>query len=466
LIDCRLLARFVLPILWILAGWVIPPQARAQTPTPTPAPAATARPREESFTLELLQDLTGTNVRMPNLLALLDHLFPGGVTSRWDPLDEILRIDVQGKAFDLWARRPVVMINGTMNTVARAVMMRQGELQVPVETVELILKTMGIEYEINAPPPPTPTRPTPPAVTLGSSTTLPLTSASTPAGVEAARIAQPTSTPLPTPPIFEMARTAPTSSTTSAEAPVLPRVMLPVPVEGATATPGLLVQPPALTASGSPLEPPPALAGRIGLSWGQLADLAHREPPSRLTIVCDAALEEIARQVAQSVQVESNLATTVLVAPTARRDDETLALRVAQSQPGLMMDLMASPPAGDMATAAFQIWVVHEYLWPRDLAGGAQAPSAQMQRYRRHEFQNLALGSVMRVELGRQFPDRVVLYDLAPLTLLARVDAPAAAVLLPVDAEGKPDPDGSERIGRALAAGVADYVRGMRQVRF
>ena len=506
------ISNFGFPTLLFLAALAL------AAPPPTPQSAATPAAREESFTLELIRDRSGDVVRMPNLLALLDHLFPGAVASRWNPLDEILHIEAKGRAFDLLARRPVVLVDGTMNVLARPIMLRQGEIRIPVESVALVLRTLGVEFEINAPTPTPASSPTP--VTIGTPPTLPATSVTpqpavslggVPLGATSATLPLPATQPSPTPPPVVTAPTPvdptllaatatpqPTatesgavnavstgpvtaitaaSQTLAAAATPPPLVTLPTRTEETTMPMPVLAQSSFLGGPGAALEPPPALAGRIGLSWGQLADLVHREPPSRLTIVCDGTLEDLARDAAERAQNDAGIVATVLVAPSARRDGEYLASRLVESRPDLLVDVMAGPPAiaeaaadgagGEVGGApAFQVWVVHEFLWPRELAGGALAPDPATQRYRRHEFQSLALGSLLRGELGHQFPDRVVLYDLAPLVLLAGTDAPSAAVLVPVGADRKVEPSSVERISRAVAAAVTDYVRGMRRVQF
>jgi hypothetical protein len=225
---------------------------------------------------------------------------------------------------------------------------------------------------------------------------------------------------------------------------------------------------PATAGEEPPLEPPAALAGKIGLGWGQLADIAHRTPPRRITLVCDGVQESLAQQLSQKLQRTVGAEVTVLLASSAKRNDPTLLSHVLDSRPDLFLDLLACPPpqSAGQDTETFTVWVVHEALWPQDRESGRESRAPQLQ-YRRHQFQSLALGSLLRTELGRQFRDQTVLYELAPAYLLRRVGAPSAAVLVPAEGSGSSvEADQSKRLANAIANAITTYVHGMQRVQF
>ena len=206
------------------------------------------------------------------------------------------------------------------------------------------------------------------------------------------------------------------------------------------------------------------MAGSIGLSWAQLADLAHRRPPSRVLIVADRELERAAQVVADGLRSEG-LEAEVIVPPLRARAGSGLVEQVTTRRPDLVVDLMAAAnaEAAEQSEGALSIWVVNSALWPQDQGPAATALEGP-RVYRRHEFQSLALGSLLRTHVGDLFKEAPVTYELAPLYLLRRVDAPAAAVHVPTEAAT--DAEQSERVGQAVLAGVADYIRGMARVQF
>jgi hypothetical protein len=66
--------------------------------------------------------------------------------------------------------------------------------------------------------------------------------------------------------------------------------------------------------------------------------------------------------------------------------------------------------------------------------------------------------------LAARFPDRPIVYEMAPDFLLRRVDAPAADVLVPVKGEaGAGTPLAPvDRLAQAIADAVVDYAEGIR----
>ena len=132
-------------------------------------------------------------------------------------------------------------------------------------------------------------------------------------------------------------------------------------------------------------------------------------------MVCDAALEGVGQRLKEILAAAADAEPVLIVAEQSRRDHPALLGRIRSGRPELMVDLMAltDEPAAAPEADTFTIWAVHEALWPQDRQNepATDRPSA---RYRAHQYQNLALGSLLRTALGRQFPDRIVLYQLAP----------------------------------------------------
>src|SRR5690606_6854637 len=112
------------------------------------------------------------------------------------------------------------------------------------------------------------------------------------------------------------------------------------------------------------LQPPPSLAGKIGLSWGQLADVAHRQPPREVTLVYDQALAAAAQLAQTKLADGSGLNVTLVEAPSPRRDSEGVIGPALGSAPQLLVDLMLLPADSD--GQEFHVWTVHDALWPQD----------------------------------------------------------------------------------------------------
>jgi hypothetical protein len=196
-----------------------------------------------------------------------------------------------------------------------------------------------------------------------------------------------------------------------------------------------------------------------------LADLNHRQPPRRITLVCDRSLEPLAHGLESDLRLNLDVEISVVVAPMARRDSDSLLSSAVLSKPDLLVDLLAVPAEVETEQdQPFYVWVVHEALWPQDrkLEGGMRGMA---QNYRRHQFQSLALGSRLRTELGQEFSGRMIFYELAPSYLLRRTDAPSAAVLIPRKADEAAS-SVDDRIARAIAGAIRTYIRGMEAVRF
>ena len=491
----------------------------AQDAAPPAAAAPTATPAgQDSFVLEFREEPGGNTVDMRGFLRVLDQIF-SDLQSRWDPLQGILEIKAEGRVIQALSRQPLVIIDTRMNKVKRPIRVNaQGEVSIPVETVSLVLKSLGIAFDMGAEgkepggknpaapadesttAPLAPAAPAVPSIPLGQSTAATssgptTTTASRAPAIDLARLTGPSASATPeatapaglddvTPlPVIEV---RPETETALDATPVTPSEgdgadapSVPGAPAGQTASPSvpltqqgrLPLQVPTrqeqAPGQATAIEAPTVLAGRIGLTWGQLADLNHRQPPRRITLVCDTPLEPVVRAIDANLRTDLDVEVTIVIAPGARRDSEGLLSNVVLSQPDLLVDLLAVPPEAETETEQEQpyyVWVVHEALWPQDrkLEGEARGMA---QNYRRHQFQSLALGSRLRTELGQEFSGRVIFYELAPSYLLRRTDAPSAEVLIP-RASGQAASNVDDRLARAIAGAIRTYIHGMEAVRF
>lgn len=392
---------------------------------------------EQELTLELRNEPDGPYVAFTDFLNVLRSIDPNA-HGEWDGILGVFRITAAGRSMQALANQPVLVIDGRYRAVSKPLRVRGGVVLVPIQSVQLLLKALNFEFEIEGgadtavpTPPPDPNQPSVSAPPTG------------PVEEE---------TPPPTVPMSIVApRVTPSSSASS---PLAPSTVAP------------LVSP-LINESLPPLETPNFGGTVSGLTWGQLADALHSRAPSRLTIVCDPPLTAIAERVSVLLSRAIGLDVTI---HTARggRDNPGLIGDVTRSRPDLAIDLMLVPgpanaPEGEVipeSQAGFEVWAVHEALWPgegRAPAGGAR-PMHQM--YKLHQFQNLALGSMLRGELSRGFPERNVNYSLTPSYVLRRVDAPSAAVLLPLQVLNDESGD-VDRVARAIAGGVVAYCRGI-----
>ena len=434
--------------------------------------------REEPSHLTLRREGGERVVLMQDLFEWLSGQFPD-FKGTWDPIKSEMRIQADGAQIVVYGERPVIDVNREPRKVPRAIMLRRGRLLIPVATVKIILETLGFEADLGpdadvpvpqgtpggTPPAATPVPPavpitaldplaTPdPASTVTPAVTPDIVPALTPAATSETSL-DPAATPLSPTPAAETPMAQPTVPVE--EAP-MPSVILEPEV-----TPAAGEAPPPAGESSRALQPPPSLAGKIGLSWGQLADVAHRQPPRDVTIVYDQALAPAAQLAHDKLADGSGLNVTLVEAPSARRDSEGVIGPALGSAPQLLVDLMLLPVD---SAQEFHVWTVHDALWPQDRQAARNAEGGITLRYRNHQFQNLALGSLLRSELGAQFPDGpAVLYELSPAYLLRRANAPSAAVLVPASLVGSAEND--ERVARAVFAAISGYIEGMRSVQF
>lgn len=436
--------RYLAALLAALAAPVM-----AQTPAPS------AQPGEITITLH---NEGGEQVMlMQDFLRVVQTFFPqarGG----YDPRSQIMRIEAGGKQFDVLVKQKGMAVNGRYESLDSPLKLREGRVLVPGSTVKRILTSLNIDVTGDQKTQPTPF----PAITQ--------TPALTPASPQVPSLpsvpilSRPSPTPSPTPAPAATPEANVTETTATTE---------PVATPAATPRRPVMIQlpsrpeqrrKPSEEGSEEALQPPQALAGTIGLSWAQLADLAHRQAPSRITIVCDGLLEPVAQQIAQGlgerIQIESN----VLIAANGQRADDTLVAQVQSQQPQLVLDLIAARQAADKPEALnnYSIWVVNSALWPEH-----QTVDPALARYATHEFQSLALGSLLRTKVGEQFPDQAISYELSPSYLLRRVDAPSAAMLVPLGRKAETlEPERAGRIASSVESAVVAYIHGMSQVGF
>ncbi len=450
---CPSTHHFPLILLMLALALTLVTNGRAQ-------PAEPAAAQREPLKLEIKTVGNQQVVAVQKLMNVLasDALFPGASNS-WDSERGVLRIQANNVSMDLLSRQAAMVVNGRTKPLAQPIMLRQGEVLIPVETVQVVFQSLNVDFSLPAKKAtPSPSAADVPEISPGLLSAR-ATPSPSPTTVPTATPA-PTQTPVTTP--ATLATATPAITTARGEAPplVLPSV--------ATAT-----QPGAKPAeqANTPIEAPKNLTKQASLTWGQLADTAHRRPPSRVTILCDRPLEAVAQSASAGLQQGEATSVNLVVANDGKRNNDQLLAQVLLTQPELVIDLQAdtslSATASDLAT--YRVWVAHEALWPQDRqTGGAPAPTDQnILRYRRHQNQNLALGSLLRTELGRHFTDQSVYYELSPGYLLRRLDAPATAVVIPVGPDGAPPEQAlKEQLAESITTAVKAYINGMKSVQF
>lgn len=389
------------------------------------APARAQQSANEALSLHLIDAPEGVVVELVDFVALLDSLYPGA-RSQWDEQRGMVRILVEDHRFDALTNHAMVILDGRIQSVPRPAQVRQGQILLPIETVQTMLEALGLEFELRGGRP-------------AETTPTPLATPTPQAGIVTPALPERTPTP-----------TSPTATQPAAGA-ALPAVNLSMIVGERPAAPSPTPAPiPALQA-------PTGLEGRIGLSWAQLVDARHRFPPERITLLCDQVLEPAARQAAALLnRLPTYRARTIT--STGPRHRTSVLNDVQSSQPELFIDLLAQPVAGD-AVPVVGVWTVHDALWPEDRAQMATLP-AQQRRYLAHQFQNIALGSLLKSEIAAVQEDIPVVFELSPSWLLRRMDAPSAAVLIPT--QGDAPLIDAETLGQAIARAVQAYAEGMR----
>lgn len=409
------------------------PQSRTPTaPPPNPPavvlpdsarrfePAHTAQSEEASPSLEVQSEPDGSYVTFAELLRVIRDVDPEA-QARWDGLLGVFRIDALGRNLQALSNQPVLVIDGKTISVEKPIRVKSGIALVPVESVNEIFRALEFEFALPEDPRAAPSIGAP-------SSERPAEDASAAAGTG------PTGDD-------PLSRRRPRPSMLSAEESLLPDV-------GKTAM--------------AQLDIPQVGTSVAGLTWDELTDYAHPRPPRRMTIVYDPGFESLARLFGALAQRVGEMEIS-LVGVQGRRDDRRLLSQVAQSRPEVLIDLISSPPAGGEGSGRdFEVWTVHEALWISPGKPSSESQARPMQDlYAAHQFHNLALGSVLRTELARGFPDGTVRHELAPCYLLRRIDAPSAAVVVPEEFS-RAGEQATERIARALAGGFAGYYMGVK----
>ncbi len=386
----------------------------------TPPSVQVPQENTQEVNLPIQDEPDGSYLVFTDLLEALRSIDPKS-RGEWDGQAGVARVHAAGQELQALSNRPLLLINGEAHAVAKPLGVRGGSVLVPLESVKILFKAVGFDLEVNESNP------------------------AEPSPIHAAKLEPSTTSPKPSEPSDE----SPDAGDQRGSAAMLPQGSLISPV-GERSLP--------------PLEIPKTVkAGETGLTWKQLADAAHNRPPRRLTLVCDPQLQTLALRLQQFASSAMDLQVAVVSAED-RRSGVQLLSQIAKTQPDLVLDLIHAPSAGKEVpdgSAAIEIWSVHDALWPGD--GNGESAGAKKEKplaYKTHQFQNLALGSMLRGELVRSFPNRPIQFELAPSYLLRRMDAPCAAALIPPRAAGS-ERDSTDRIARALAAGLIAYCRGM-----
>lgn len=431
----RPLTRAIVMIFLFAAA---PAAIRGQTPAPTPS-------GEVTVNMNLISEGGESFVLMQDLLAAIKS-FDASANGNFDPAHQMLRITAGGKKIDV-LRQNYLVIDQKMEKAERGLAVRQGRVLIPESTVRRIVAVLNMVVIDQTPAPAATATPARPALP-----TIPINVIATPTATVTPAMPTTRTTVRVPPTDTLMTSTTIASPTTPRQPPVL---MVP---SAPTRTRAQLPE------GETPLQPPQSLAGKIGLSWSQLADLAHRQPPSRITIVADRNLAPIAERIASDLHERVQVESTVVMASGGQRAADTLVGQVDTTRPELVVDLTASRHASEKREAIneYSIWVVNSSLWPR-----AAGVDSGMQPFKIHEFQSMALGSLLRTELGRQFSDQTITYGLAPSYLLRRVNAPSAAVVVPLTAKQDTiEPERVERVATAVSNAVVSYIHGMGRVGF
>lgn len=413
----------------------------------------------ETASIELRTHRNHSYVPMQQYMRLVSDLFPDA-NAQWDPREGILRVEANGYTIDTLTRRPALIVNKKLERAQRPILIHRREVLIPVETVERHLALLGVNFKLETAPVATPTpepTPLPPSAELPS----PL-----PGMIELeteepeAQTETPTLAPIatPAPPAFEMAENEATIEQQQPTENVRENEDSPIQI--------MPVRPSLPTASNEQqplIEPPAQLGEALGLRWDQLADMRHRQPPGRITVVYDATLASVAVALEQRLSIEQGLEVRLIeMKAGTTRASKTLVADVTLGTPELVIDLVTAQ-ATDGERPILRVWTVNDALWPQDRNSATQTSDPLASRYRNHQFQSLALGSQLRKQLGQAFPEQIVFYELFPSYLLRRLDAPGAAVLIPTT-PGTELP--SKRLATAIANATDNYIRAMRSVAF
>lgn len=454
-----------------------------------------ARADETTHTLEIQRHRGAPYVAIGQYMRLISDILPGA-QAQWDPISGILRVESGATRIDALSRRPSLIVNGALERAELPVLISNREVLVPVSTLKRELQILGVDFEFeieseDASPTPetTPVLPelTPqatPAPDIGKLEDFvrpePVPDLPAPGAAPTPDIApeltldiQPETAATPEPALTPPASDA--AATLRPQATATPfEIAIALPVETPQATPAP-VRPltaeeadlPAVDARNlPPIDAPERLGTVVGLSWGQLADLRHRSAPRRVVIVHDPALEAVAEQIRASSIFLLGLDIRLIAADEAdQRDSERLLQRVKLARPGLTLDLMRDPDP----KSPLRVWTLHEALWPEDRARATGQDKEAEGVYQAHQFQSLALGSLLRRELGRRHPGCDVRFELFPSFLMRRVDSPSAIITIPAPPEKETAEEDTARVNQlagAITAGISSYVKAMQAVAY
>lgn len=398
-------------------------------------------------TIVVHEEPDGSYLSFNNFLTIIQTFDPTA-RGEWDGLMGMFRLTVSGRSLQVLANQPVLVIDGRYRPVEKPLRVRGATVLVPLESARIIAETIGLALELeqatSRAQTSTPRKVAPPA--RGADAALPSFTPSSPdpsqtraaARLHTARSDKP-----------ERADATPTDS----EAPLLGGL------RSNRLLTGISIVSPRLGEALAPIQIPAVGASVAGLTWGQLVDFAHDRAPDRIVLTSDSILEPLADRIAQFVTRALAADVAVIVIEDRRHIDSILS-DLNNQNPDIVLDLIADSTArggGD----GFALWTVHEALWPGIGSSEDAAARPLNELYRIHQFQSLALGSMLRGELARGFPNREIRHSLAPVYLLRRSDAPSASLVIPV---GVFENDGAEldRCARAAAGGLIAYCRGIQ----
>lgn len=409
-----------LRFLFAAAAVLFFPQARAQNLALPDLERTTLSAPASAHRLVLHREAGSYYILMQDLFTMVDSLFADSYAA-WNPVDGRMELSADGHSFQVLAGEPALIIDGARQAVEQSILVRSDRVLVPKTTVDRILALLEVEYVVPAPEPGRAVEA--PAIPAGL-----LDSALTAA-------ARPQSALLPA---VRLSATTPT-----ADAGARPTI----------------------------LSAPEGWHEAASLTWGQLADLRHRQPPAIILLICNSRMEPATRQVRDRLRSDPRIRQVmVLTVDEPRRDQPGLVRQANARRPELVIDLNGYVAAerADPTPEPVRVWVVGDVIWPGSRLGERSAAIRPEDAYRAHQFHGWALGSLLHSELTRRLPDRSSSFEFAPSWLLRRLDAPAVALLVPLEPGEQPLEPGPmrEQLVWAVSQAVTRYLDGMERVAF
>ena len=126
----------LIPFLLLLGG--IHPHAENSAEPPAPV------------NLELQQEGRNLVVSLQNFIKLMKDLFPDSEID-WNPLSGVLSIQVNQHYFQATSGQRVIFLDRRSHILQQAIMLKRGQVLIPVEMVQLILETLMIQFDIVLP---------------------------------------------------------------------------------------------------------------------------------------------------------------------------------------------------------------------------------------------------------------------------------------------------------------------------